>query len=377
MIIRGHGESSDFKRRTEALIRLLNHYLIWISGLLKLTDNEQHEHLAQKCGFTWDKPGSYTREWTEDHGRNDLSLSWGNSGEHMISKDMGSFNAFERTMLSDHQECRSCNFSRSILDSNGLCEHCQPFFSQHKATEVAEKNFHGFASIVTEAPGPSESDLSIPAIAKIAEVGTRKERSPRLSTRKKRKNNARTTQENGTALPSGMKVAKIQTTKKQSYFGWGHAFGRISALSSSYYTPPLHHNAIVSPPDDSTDEDEEPLYWTFFNQNIPFRIQRQANNRIYTNNATASSSELKEVPQRSQCTDVSCYSSCSFRKSHSTHKGDWESERWIPERYDSLGQPGWGEDSPLLHATDKWGTEFEDWLRDPYQTEEVYAIGGT
>ena len=43
--------------------------------------------------------------------------------------------------------------------------------------------------------------------------------------------------------------------------------------------------------------------------------------------------------------------------------------------YDPLERQGSEEDFSLLHFTDDKPTEFEDWIRDSYQTEEVYVVG--
>jgi hypothetical protein len=102
---------------------LLNHYTIYIAGLLRLVDPAAQKRLAAQCEFRWDRPGSsITRISTA---QTDWDTVWRGMGslDQSSTPDWGLWSEIHWS-----QSCYSCGSPWGNTNYNGLCMSCEHGF---------------------------------------------------------------------------------------------------------------------------------------------------------------------------------------------------------------------------------------------------------
>jgi hypothetical protein len=291
-MLNGQHVSNEFKKKTEEFVRLLNHYLIYIGGLLNLVDTSSQATLTTQCSLQWDKPGWSAQAWTEDEAEGfedflDVPKEYVGSSETV--QQLSS----EPTDLEQLLKCAHCSkpLFGGLHDDAGICN-CFYLPLNFASFEEAfsDANFYG--------PDPSSfseyESIDASAFA--------------------------TTEPMQTHLSNDPTLSDDASYAEKSYYQWGRVPGKFSALKATnmHDMPMIRSDDIANTHDTSSLEQENQSYssrshdsanyWTFYNQNEPFKIHSEADRLTFTNavetEVQGSSDALEtptSLPQRGNC----------------------------------------------------------------------------
>lgn len=118
-MLHGTNVSNEKKQKTEAFIRLLNYYQVYIGRILGLFEASAEENLITICGFQWDIAGSFVSCNAEN-------LTSKNSLQQL--NDAASTTDIQSNQIPEPpepSECAFCHTWWASTDSMGFCRNCQ------------------------------------------------------------------------------------------------------------------------------------------------------------------------------------------------------------------------------------------------------------
>jgi hypothetical protein len=301
-LLRGQPTNPGTKRRAEGFIRLVNHYIVYISGLINHMDVASRNSLLTTCEFQWDKPGSSVSSLTSD------CLDKG-SGTYFDKPGGKYVDMLESAAIQESVNCGTSGHLRGILDYHCRCQKCQLDFDALGLGTIIE------GQIERSVP-PYSSNGEYQAVS------------------------------HQTELSSSLQHEELSIIGR--YYSWGEVPGKFSALitspsarrkllqksESGTGTPrkPLEYgvklanwvestknNFVQEPCSEEKGEEEPPAYWTFFNQNQQFEIYRNVNKCTFTNNP-----EQIDLANESKRGPPEEYPKPGFGQTHSASALEWE-----------------------------------------------------
>lgn len=257
----------------ESFIRLVNHYIVYISGFLIDTDADSHSSLMATCKFQWDNPGSSVRSLTHDYSDKGLEVAGNNLVAEYISP-------LESTGVQPLATCDTCGSFGSTLDYEGRCQKCHLDFGasdfnimldgqidQRALAKLGDREHANAAGLLNndQHQNPSHYAVyhsSLPQYENSCTVGHYypEGEDPRKSLAFITSAGARRWD-----LQKDEGVTKMRCSPQKYGRRYGH-----EAIQKFFVPRPYH-------------DESSPNYWTFFNQNEQFEIHSKANKRAFIN----------------------------------------------------------------------------------------------